>query len=124
MQDTILEFQETEKRALELRAQEQLNSLQSEVRNFGGSVKKAGTTTLIVGGVFLVAFLIGRKIFKSKKPRPFNDPCMNQLVVKYPKKESLFVTKIKEHIALFLLTMLKEKLNTYFESEKTNEPVR
>lgn len=121
---------ELEKTELELRARQYLDMLEVGVKSFGKDIKKTGTTTLIVGGVFLAAFLIGRKIFKSKKPKPFNDPVlnqhgMNQMVVKHPKTESPVARMIKEHIAIFLITLIKERLMDFLnETDKKHEPVQ
>ena len=84
----------------------------------------------MVGGIFLVAFLVGRKLLNKKKGKAFNDPelnqhGMNQLVVAKTQKESPIVRMIKEHIAIFLMALIKQKLMLYLtETAKKNESVR
>lgn len=120
---------ELEKTELELRARQYLDALEMGVKSFSKDIKKTGTTTLIIGGVFLAALLIGRKVFKNRKPKAFNDPIlnqhgMNQLVVKHPKSESPIARMIKEHIAIFLITLIKERLMAFLEeTDKKHEPV-
>jgi hypothetical protein len=114
----------TQRKELELKAEQYINVLQSEIKSLGKDAKKIGTTTLVIGGIFLAVYLIGRKI-KKKKSKPFNDPSLNQLVVAHPKKESPIVAMIKEHITLFLIALIKEKLMTYLkESGEKHEPVQ
>lgn len=114
-----------ERQELELKAQRYLDSMKGGVKVAGKDVKEMGTTTLIIGGVFLAAFLIGRKLFKKKKPKTFNDPSLNQLVVQSPKRESAIVRMIKEHITIFLVSLIKERLIAYLtEIEKKHEPVQ
>jgi hypothetical protein len=125
MHDPLLELNSLDKKALELRAQQYLSEFNGEIKSVGKDLKSLSTSTLIVGGVFLAAFFIGKKLFKNKKPKPFNDPDLNQLVVKYPKSESPIVRMIKEHITIFLISLIKEKLINYLtETEKKHEPVR
>lgn len=116
-----------EKQELEMKAQQYLDAMQGGVKTVGKDVKELGTSTLIIGGAFLVAFLLGRKFFKNKKAKPFNDPCLDQhgvqqMVVQNQKSESPIVRMIKEHITIFLIAIIKEKLMTYLsETEKKHE---
>ena len=113
-----------EKQALEAEARQKLANLESQVKGVKTGFTDMGTTTLIVGGLFVAGLVIGRKLFRKKKPVPFNDPDLNQLVVKYPKEESYIAKKIKEHIALFLIAMLKERFAALMSNTQKNEPVR
>lgn len=125
MQDPFLELNNLDKKVLELKAQQYLSDFNGEIKSVSKDLKNLSTTTLIVGGVALAAFLIGSKLFKKKKPKPFNDPDLNQLVVKHPKHESPIVRMIKEHITIFLISLIKEKIITYLtEAEKKHESVR
>ena len=116
-----------EKQELEMKAQQYLDAMQGGVKTVGKDVKELGTSTLIIGGAFLVAFLLGRKFIKNKKAKPFNDPCLDQhgvqqMVVQNQKSESPIVRMIKEHITIFLIAIIKEKLMTYLsETEKKHE---
>ena len=113
-----------EKQALEADAKRRFEQLESQVKGVKTGFSEMGTTTLLVGGLFVAGLLIGRKLFKKKKISPFNDPDLNQLVVKYPKEESYIAKKIKEHIALFLIALLKERFAALMSSTQKNEPVR
>jgi hypothetical protein len=79
---------------------------------------------LLIGGFLVGGILVGKKIFRKKKKLPFNDPELNQLTVKYPRKESYIAKKIKEQIALFLIAILKERFAAFMSSTKKHEPLR
>lgn len=112
---------EIEKKELELKAHQYLEMLEEGVKSFGKDVKKTGTTTLIIGGVFLAAFILGRKFFGDKKNKKSNGSSLNQVIVKNVKSESPIARMIKEHIAIFLITLIKEKLITYLSELEKNK---
>jgi hypothetical protein len=108
MGEKDISLEDLNKYELELRAQEQLALAKEEFR---GNFKRLGLTTLIIGGIFLLTFFIRKKFVKKK----YSDhgSLSNPIVVKNPKNHSIIVTKIKEHIAIFLLSILKERLFDY-----------
>ena len=85
-------------------------AMENELSSWSLKARKAGTTSLLIGGGLYLAFLLGRKLFKSKKINPPKAGKNGEFVVVERKKDSFIVSLIKEQIALFLIAMAKEKL--------------
>jgi hypothetical protein len=96
--------------------EEQLAKLEAELAILGNKTKKIGTTALIVGGVLLVGYIVGRKLFSSKKEGRLPRIPSTHLMVQRPKSELAIVTMIKEQIMLFLIAIVKEKLTAYIKA--------
>ena len=96
--------------------EEQLAKLEAELSILGNKTKKIGTTALIVGGVLLVGYIVGRKLFFSKKEGQLPRIPSTHLMVQRPKSELAIVTMIKEQIMLFLIAIVKEKLTAYIKA--------
>ncbi len=79
--------------------------------------KKIGVGLLLVGGAFAVAFLVTRGIFSSKKPKVIRKSGngVTEVVLREPRRESDIVRMIKDQILLFLMSIVKEKLNAYLK---------
>jgi len=80
--------------------------------------KKIGMGLLLVGGAFAVAYLVTRGIFSSKKPKIVRQSSGNgvtEVVLREPRRESDIVRMIKDQITLFLMSIVKEKLNAYLK---------
>jgi hypothetical protein len=81
-------------------------------------LKGIGTKTLLIGGAFLAGIFIAKKLFSGKKKpekieKTFYADPNAQMVIHQPKQESTIVRMIKEHIALFIIGIIKEKLAAY-----------
>ncbi|MFN6944334.1 MAG: hypothetical protein ACK4ND_05265 [Cytophagaceae bacterium] len=133
MEDPIHDF-EQEKETLSRRTKLYEAALTDELDDLKEDIKGIGTKALLIGGGALVAYFVFKKIFskkgkKEKGPQKvvYADP-NTQMIVQQPKEESAIVKMIKEHIALFIIGIVKEKLAAYIrEAElkyiaKANEP--
>jgi len=120
-----METLEDEKIRLERQARMHLGAIESSIKGRMPQVKKPGPKAVAIGGALFLIYIAGKKVFKKKKNKLYFDPFQQQLVVKAPKKESFIARKIKEHISIFLLSMVRERLSAYIkESSRPHEPVQ
>jgi hypothetical protein len=98
----------------------QYNRLSQELSMLGNKSKKIGTGALIVGGVLLVGYIVGRKLFSKKEDKLPGIPSTH-LMVQRPKSESAIVTMIKEQILLFVMAVIKEKLTAYIKAAENKK---
>lgn len=86
-------------------------AMENELSKWGLKAKKAGTTSVLIGGGLFLAYLIGRKIFKTKKTSTTKAGKNGEVLIVERKKDSFIISLIKEQIALFLIAIAKEKLD-------------
>jgi hypothetical protein len=94
-----------------------------ELAKLSGMARKTGTTAVIIGGGLFLSYYLIKKIFfrkPSKKYKAVSKTPSSGIIVQKPRKDSVIVAMIKEQIALFLITIAKEKLRAFLKaSEKT-----
>jgi hypothetical protein len=113
---------------LEGRSEQFKAAAKGEVKEFKGNVSKIGNTALIVGSGVLATYFIYKMFFGNSKtktivrPKEYNCP-ENTVVVQRVEEESTIVKRIKEQIALFLISIAKQKLQEYIDGlgKKTND---
>jgi hypothetical protein len=93
----------------------QLARMKDQLSLLGNKSKKIGTAALIVGGVLLVGYIVGRKLFTKKENKLSGIPSTH-LMVQNSKNELPIVTLIKEQIMFFLMAIIKEKLTAYMNA--------
>lgn len=113
---------------LEGRSEQFKAAAKGEVKEFKGNVSKIGNTALIVGTGVLAAYFVYKMFFGNSKtkmivrPKEYNYP-ENTVVVQRVEEESTIVKRIKEQIALFLISIAKQKLQEYIDGlgKKSND---
>jgi hypothetical protein len=101
-----------------LKLEEQLNAY---TKTLGTSSKSIGTGALIVGGILVLGYIVGRKfLFPGKKGKSLSDPSTH-LMIRTPKNESAIVRMIKEQMTMFLIAIVKERLTAYINSADKNK---
>jgi hypothetical protein len=101
-----------------LKLEAQLNS---HTAALGTKSKSIGTGALIVGGILVVGYIVGRKfLFKDKKSKLHSEPSTH-LMIKAPKQESAIVRMLKEQMTMFLIAVIKERLTAYINSADNNK---
>ncbi|MFL5729736.1 MAG: hypothetical protein ACJ75J_09655 [Cytophagaceae bacterium] len=99
-----------------LQLEAQLNAHSSAV---GDRSKSAGTAALIVGGILVLGYIVGRKLFFSnKKGETLPSEPSTHLMIKAPREESVIVRMIREQMTLFLIAVLKERLAAYINADE------
>jgi hypothetical protein len=114
------------KEDIETRMMNERMQLESQLDAYSESLgtrsKSTGTAALIVGGILVVGYIVGRKfLFKGKKRKALSSDPSDQLMLRSPKQESAIVRMIKEQMALFLIAVIKEKLTAYINSTDINK---
>ncbi|WP_028978741.1 hypothetical protein [Sporocytophaga myxococcoides] len=91
--------------------------MDKKISSMTTDAKKIGMGLLLVGGAFAVAYLVTRGIFSSKKPKVVRQSGngVTEVVLREPRRESDIVRMIKDQITLFLMSIVKEKLNAYLK---------
>jgi hypothetical protein len=95
--------------------------MEAELRSLGNRTKKIGTAALVVGGVLLVGYIVGRKMLSSKKRTGLPAIPSTHLMVQQPKSEPAIITVIKEQIPLYLMAIIKEKLTAYIKTKAVDD---
>lgn len=109
---------EEEKKALILKQELYKESLEKDLVVLEGDYKKIGLWALfgaaaVLGGYMLIKRFLPKKESGTKKTTYVYDQQGTELVLqKLPSQESPLVSKIKEQIALFVLSIIKEKLTS------------
>lgn len=110
-----------EKRSfLENRSERFKSAAKGEVLQFKGNISKIGKTALIVGSGVLATYLLYKMFFGKKEVQTIVQPQSvvrpeNTVVVQRVEEDSNLVKRIKEQIALFLISIAKQKLQEYIE---------
>ncbi|WMJ71584.1 hypothetical protein RCC89_00135 [Cytophagaceae bacterium ABcell3] len=118
MQDNTLELEE-QKKYLDRQTKLYEIALKDDLGELKEDIKRKGTKALLLGGIALAGLLIFRKLSRKKekpgqiKKKVFYPDPETQMVVHQPKQESPILSMIKEHIALFLIGIIKEKIAAY-----------
>jgi hypothetical protein len=93
-----------------------LARMKEQLSMLGDKSKKIGTTALIVGGVLLVGYIVGRKLLSKKEGKVPPGIPSTHLMIQRPKSEPAIVTLIKEQMMLFVMAVIKEKLTAYINA--------
>jgi hypothetical protein len=112
------------------RSAQHRNELQDEVRQITAQTEKLLTNALIIGGSLLVAYLAVRQLTgSSRKPKSKSKPGKIKLVQandqelvereddSAPGFLSQFGTALASQASVYLLTLAKEKLTEYLQSQ-------
>lgn len=96
-------------------------ALENQLSQFASKAKKTGTISLAVGGALFVGYFIFKKYLRSKKNKKLaNSPKFgvtpSEVILKYPKQESALAKMIKEQITLFVIAVLKRKVDDYLKA--------
>jgi len=113
-----------EKKSLKLKQEFYEENLQKDLAGLQGDYKNIGVWTLagaaaILGGYLLVKRFLPEKP-TTKKSYVYNQQGTELVFERLPSQESPLVAKIKEHIALFLLSILKEKLTSLLKEPSSS----
>lgn len=119
----------SEKRSfLETRSERFKTAAKGEVLQLKGNISKIGKSALIVGSGVLATYLLYKMFFGKKEVQTIVQPQStvnpeNTVVIQRVEEESGIVKRIKEQIALFLISIAKQKLQEYIDGlgKKTNE---
>ena len=113
---------DSQKEILSLEQDKYTREMEEELGKMVQKAKKVGTTALVVGGLCVVAFIVGKKIFsKNKKARFVNvvDPnSTTQMMVQQPREESPIIRMVKEQMTMFLIAIVKEKLVAFIQAQE------
>jgi hypothetical protein len=102
-----------------LKLEEQLNT---HAAHLGTSSKNIGTGALIVGGILVLGYIVGKKfLFPDKKGKSFASEPSTHLMVRAPKNESAIVRMLKEQMTMFLIAIVKERLTAYINAADKNK---
>jgi len=116
---------ENQKQHLERESELYRLALENQLSKLGTKAKKTGTATLAVGGALFIGYFIFKKYLKSNKKKLANPPkygvAPSQVVLKHPKKESVIAKMIKEQIAIFLMAMLKKKVDSFIKASESKK---
>lgn len=93
-------------------------AMEDELEKLGLKARRAGTTAILVGGGFFIAYIIAKKLLSLRSSSKTKK--QGEVMIVRPKKESLVVTLIKEQIALFIFAIAKEKLEGFIKSIEKN----
>ena len=115
-----------EKKSLELKEEFYKEQLHQDFASLDGDYEKLGLWTLFGAAVGLVGYLIVRKLISQKKVGKkrnyyIYDQQDSELVMNSSLETSPLVSKIKQYIALFILSIVKEKLNSLLKDSQLNK---
>ncbi len=92
--------------------------LESHSSTIGAKSQDVGTGALIVGGILVLGYIVGKKLFFKDKGRHLPDTPSTHMMLRTPKEESPIVKMIKEQMTLFLIAVIKEKLSAYIQADE------
>ncbi|HXA01231.1 MAG TPA: hypothetical protein VNW99_04540, partial [Cytophagaceae bacterium] len=102
---------ETSMKNERMKLEEQLNAYTATL---GNKSKSIGAGALIVGGILVVGYIVGRRfLFPGKKSKLISSDPSTHLMLRTPKHESAIVRMIKEQMTMFLIAIIKERLTAY-----------
>jgi hypothetical protein len=116
-----------EKKALELKEQFYKEQLQQDFTSLDGDYEKIGLWTLFGAAVVLCGYVVVKRFLPQKKGGVKRNYIFDQqgsgLVMQSDSSQetSPLVSKIKQHIALFILSIVKEKLNSLLKESQLNK---
>lgn len=105
---------------LESRSENFKSAAKGEVNVFKGKMSKVGKSALIVGVGVLGTYFLYKMFFGKKEIQSFVQPQNmaspdNKIVIQQVDNGSPLVNRIKEQIALFLISIAKQKLQEYID---------
>ncbi|HEX8549010.1 MAG TPA: hypothetical protein VF691_18740 [Cytophagaceae bacterium] len=126
MDNHNFDLPELEKQRLHLEKENELykHALESQLSLFASKAKKTGAVSLAVGGALFVGYFIFKKYLKSNKKKLAKPPvgvAPTQIVLKHPKQESAIAKMIKEQIAIFIMAVLKKKVDSYIKAAESKK---
>ena len=102
-----------------MKLEEQLNSYTAAL---GAKSKSIGAGALIVGGILVLGYIVGRKyLFQGKKRKSISSEPSTHLMLRTSKHESAIVRMLKEQMTMFLIAVIKERLTAYIISADKNK---
>jgi hypothetical protein len=109
------------KEDIETRMAEERKKLEAQLEthssSLGAKSKSIGTGALIVGGILVLGYIVGRKLlFSGKKGRSLTDEPSTYVMLRSPKNDSAIVRMIKEQMTMFLVAVLKERLTAFIKA--------
>jgi|GEM_PF-6044483 len=115
-----------EKKSLALKQELYEESLQKDLVVLEGDYKKIGLWALAGAAAILGGYLLVKRFSPAKKPSGKKSYVYDQqgtelVLQNLPPQESPLVAKIKEHIALFVLSILKEKLSSLLKEPSSTK---
>lgn len=89
-----------------------------EVKTAVKDIRTMGSLLLLAGGAFALTFFLTKAFSSGKKEKSARkeEVQVTGVVVREPKKESEIITMIKEQIALFIISIIKDRITTYIKS--------
>ena len=111
---------EIHKERLKQSTEDLRKAVEVEIDRVKENAGEFGKIVLIAGGAILLTVTVIKAIRKSKKKKKVVE--VEQAYYPVPVKQSnLIARKISEHIAFFLLGMVKQKITDYLEQRKNYE---
>jgi hypothetical protein len=109
------------KEDIETRMSEERKRLEAQLEAHSSSLgvksQSIGTGALIVGGILVLGYIVGKKLlFSGKKERSLPDEPSTHMMLRGPKNDSAIVRMIKEQMTMFLVAVLKERLTAFINA--------
>jgi hypothetical protein len=109
------------KEDIETRMSEERKRLEAQLElhssSLGVKSQSIGTGALIVGGILVLGYIVGKKLlFSGKKGRSLPGEPSTRMMLRTPKNDSAIVRMIKEQMTLFLVAVLKERLTAFINA--------
>jgi hypothetical protein len=91
--------------------------LESHSTALGLKSNDIGTGALIVGGILVLGYIVGKKLlFSGKRGKHLPSEPSTHMMLRSPKSESAIVRMIKEQMTMFLIAVIKERLTAYINA--------
>jgi hypothetical protein len=91
--------------------------LETHSASLGVKSHDIGTGALIVGGILVLGYIVGKKLlFPGKKDKSLPSEPSTHMMLRSPKSESAIVRMIKEQMTMFLIAVIKERLTAYINA--------
>lgn len=111
---------EIHKERLKQSTEDLKKALEVEIDRVKENASEVGKMALIAGGAILFTFMVVKAFRKSKKKQKVVEAEKGYYPVPV-KQSNLIARRISEHIAFFVLGMIKQKLTDYLEQRKKHE---
>jgi hypothetical protein len=96
--------------------------LEAHSASLGAKSQDIGTGALIVGGILVLGYIVGKKLlFSGKKNKSLPSEPSTHMMLRSPKSESAIVRMLKEQMTMFLIAVIKERLTAYINAAENKK---